>query len=81
MRTADAEVTNQIFRAKTFRRIVWVTAHLGYTVPYAGNTDLLDYVAVYFIGQSDAGRQPKGIDAAYENPEVRPRALAGEKEP
>lgn len=25
-----------------------------------------DYVAVYFIGQSDANAEPKGIDAAYE---------------
>jgi hypothetical protein len=25
-----------------------------------------DYVAVYFIGQSDADAAPKGIDAAYE---------------
>lgn len=41
-----------------------------------------DYVAVYFIGRSDADREPKGIDAAYENPAVRPRsrALTGEKE-
>jgi cytochrome c oxidase cbb3-type subunit II len=27
-----------------------------------------DYVAVYFIGRSDAGQEPKGIDAAYEPP-------------
>ena len=25
-----------------------------------------DYVAVYFIGESDADTEPKGIDAAYE---------------
>jgi mono/diheme cytochrome c family protein len=27
-----------------------------------------DYVAVYFIGESDADKEPKGIDAAYEGP-------------
>jgi cbb3-type cytochrome c oxidase subunit II len=31
-----------------------------------------DYVAVYFIAKSDAGRAPKGIDAAYETPERTP---------
>jgi cytochrome c oxidase cbb3-type subunit 2 len=30
--------------------------------------DVGDYVAVYFIGQSDAGAPPKGIPAAYERP-------------
>jgi hypothetical protein len=25
-----------------------------------------DYVAVYFIGESDADKEPKGIDAAWE---------------
>ena len=41
-----------------------------------------DYVAVYFIGQSDANREPRGIDASYEPPGVEPRSksLGGEKE-
>jgi len=30
--------------------------------------DVGNYLAVYFIGQSDAGGKPKGIEAAYENP-------------
>jgi cbb3-type cytochrome c oxidase subunit II len=30
--------------------------------------DVGNYVAVYFIGQSDAGQEPKGIDASYEGP-------------
>jgi cytochrome c oxidase cbb3-type subunit II len=30
--------------------------------------DVGNYVAVYFIGQTDAGAEPKGIDAAFENP-------------
>ena len=28
-----------------------------------------DYVAVYFVGESDANTEPKGIDAAYEGPD------------
>jgi cytochrome c oxidase cbb3-type subunit 2 len=30
--------------------------------------DVGNYVAVYFIGQSDAGQEPKGIEASYEGP-------------
>jgi len=30
--------------------------------------DVGNYVAVYFIGQSDAGQEPKGIDASYIGP-------------
>ena len=30
--------------------------------------DVGNYVAVYFIGQSDADQEPKGIDASYEGP-------------
>ncbi len=30
--------------------------------------DVGNYVAVYFIGKSDADQEPKGIDAAYEGP-------------
>ena len=30
--------------------------------------DVGNYVAVYFIGQSDADTEPKGIDAAREPP-------------
>jgi cbb3-type cytochrome c oxidase subunit II len=30
-----------------------------------------DYVAVYFIGESDANQEPKGIDASYEGPHER----------
>jgi len=30
--------------------------------------DVGNYVAVYFIGQTDAGREPKGIDASYIGP-------------
>jgi mono/diheme cytochrome c family protein len=41
-----------------------------------------NYVAVYFIGKSDAGRQPKGISASYEPPSNEPlsKALSREKE-
>jgi mono/diheme cytochrome c family protein len=41
-----------------------------------------DYLAVYFIGQSDANMEPRGIDASYEPPGVEPRSksLGGEKE-
>ena len=41
-----------------------------------------NYVAVYFIGQSDAHKEPKGIDAAYEPPGNEPlsQALHREKE-
>jgi mono/diheme cytochrome c family protein len=28
--------------------------------------DVGNYVAVYFINQSDANQEPRGIDAAYE---------------
>ena len=28
-----------------------------------------NYVAVYFIGETDANQEPKGIDAAWEGPE------------
>ena len=28
--------------------------------------DVGDYVAVYFVGQSDGGQEPRGIDASYE---------------
>ena len=28
--------------------------------------DVGNYVAVYFIGQSDANLEPRGIDASYE---------------
>ena len=31
--------------------------------------DVGDYVAVYFIGETDADTEPEGIDAAYEGPE------------
>jgi cytochrome c oxidase cbb3-type subunit II len=31
-----------------------------------------DYLAVSFIGQSDAGREPRGIEAAYEPPNNKP---------
>ena len=30
--------------------------------------DVGNYVAVYFIGESDAGKEPRGIDASYEGP-------------
>lgn len=30
--------------------------------------DVGDYIAVYFIGESDAGSEPKGIDASYVGP-------------
>ena len=30
--------------------------------------DVGNYVAVYFINDSDANKEPKGIDAAYEPP-------------
>ena len=30
--------------------------------------DVGNYVAIYFIGQSDAGQEPKGIDASYITP-------------
>jgi cytochrome c oxidase cbb3-type subunit II len=30
--------------------------------------DVGNYVAIYFIGRSDAGEPPRGIDAAYEGP-------------
>lgn len=30
--------------------------------------DVGNYVAVYFIGQTDAGSEPRGIEAAYETP-------------
>jgi cytochrome c oxidase cbb3-type subunit II len=39
-----------------------------------------DYVAVYFIGQSDAGQEPKGISAAYEPPGNEPAFRTGVKE-
>jgi cytochrome c oxidase cbb3-type subunit 2 len=39
-----------------------------------------DYVAVYFIGQSDAGQQPKGISAAYEPPGKEPAYRTGGRE-
>ena len=35
-----------------------------------------DYVAVYFIGQSDAHREPKGIAASYETPGMEPGSKA-----
>jgi hypothetical protein len=28
--------------------------------------DLSNYIAVYFIGETDANKEPKGIDASYE---------------
>jgi cbb3-type cytochrome c oxidase subunit II len=31
--------------------------------------DVGNYVAVYFIGQTDAGKQPRGIDASYIGPQ------------
>jgi cbb3-type cytochrome c oxidase subunit II len=31
--------------------------------------DVGNYVAVYFIGETDADQEPKGIDASYEGPE------------
>ncbi|MBI5583151.1 MAG: cbb3-type cytochrome c oxidase subunit II [Deltaproteobacteria bacterium] len=42
-----------------------------------------DYVAVYFIGRSDANQDPRGIDASYEPPGTAPRSpgLNGKKEP
>ncbi len=33
--------------------------------------DVGNYVAVYFIGETDADREPKGIDASYEGPQRR----------
>jgi cytochrome c oxidase cbb3-type subunit 2 len=30
--------------------------------------DVGNYVAVFFIGESDAGKEPRGIDASYEGP-------------
>ncbi len=33
--------------------------------------DVGDYVAVYFIGESDAGGEPRGIDASYLGPHPR----------
>jgi hypothetical protein len=35
-----------------------------------------DYIAVYFIGQSDARTQPRGIEAAYEPPGNEPLSKA-----
>ncbi len=34
--------------------------------------DVGNYVAVYFIGQSDAGGEPRGIDASYVGPRKEP---------
>lgn len=36
--------------------------------------DVGDYVAVTFVGQSDAGKPPKAIPASYESPEAKPHA-------
>jgi cbb3-type cytochrome c oxidase subunit II len=33
--------------------------------------DVGNYVAVYFIGQTDAGKEPKGIDASYIGPQKK----------
>ena len=30
--------------------------------------DVGNYVAIYFIGESDAGKEPRGIDASYQGP-------------
>ena len=34
--------------------------------------DVGNYVAIYFIGESDAGKEPRGIDASYEGPRKEP---------
>jgi hypothetical protein len=33
--------------------------------------DVGNYVAVYFIARTDAGAEPRGIDASYEGPPAR----------
>ncbi len=42
--------------------------------------DLSNYVAVYFVGYTDAGIAPKGIEASYENRWVNPYLTPGEME-
>jgi hypothetical protein len=37
-----------------------------------------NYVAVYFIGYTDSGIEPKGIDAAYEGVWINPYKPPGE---